>query len=377
MATRLRRDIPLLDLSAQHTPIREEILSEVTRLIDSQRFIMGEEIRQFEEEVASYCEVGHAIACASGSDALYLSLIAAGVGHGDEVITTPFTFFATAGSIVRSGARPVFVDIDPATFNISPDRLAEEAAKRTKVKAVIPVHLYGGCADMDPILRLSRERGWTIIEDGAQAIGAAYKGRPALGIGDAGCLSFFPSKNLGGMGDAGMMSTNDDVLAGKLMKLRVHGETGRYLHKWVGTNSRMDTLQAVILRVKLRYLDQWTAQRQINASRYHRQLDGADIPVTLPQPAQHQTRHVFNQFVVRCAQRDNLRQRLTELGVGTQIYYPVPLHLQECFRDLGCREGDFPEAEKAAREVLALPVAPGLSGEDIEYICAAIKAFYA
>jgi dTDP-4-amino-4,6-dideoxygalactose transaminase len=242
---------------------------------------------------------------------------------------------------------------------------------------VIPIHLYGGCADMDPIQEIAGRRGWSVIEDAAQAIGAEYKGTPALSMGDAGCLSFFPSKNLGAMGDAGMMTTSSSELARKLAMLRVHGETRQYHHQWVGTNSRMDNLQAAILRVKLRYLDQWTEQRQINASRYHEHLGPLNLPVTLPSPAPYQTRHVFNQFVIRSEDRDALRARLTKNGVGAQIYYPVPLHMQECFQDLGYVEGDFPESERAAREVLALPVAaPGLSGEDIEYTCDVIRRFY-
>ena len=371
-----KRRVPLLDLSVQNAPIREEILAAMARVLDSQQFILGEDMRLLEDEIAGYCGTSHAVGCASGSDALSLSLQALGVGPGDTVVTVPFTFFATAGSIARAGARPVFVDIDPATFNMDPARLGEALELHPETKAVVPVHLYGGCADMDPILELARSHGCVVIEDGAQSIGAEYKGRRALGIGDVGCLSFFPSKNLGGPGDAGMITTNDKKLAEKLASLRMHGENRRYHHRWIGTNSRMDTLQAAVLRVKLPHLDDWTAARRTNAECYAARLAGESLPVSLPRPADYQTRHVFNQFVVRCPRRDQLRERLEENGIGSQIYYPVPLHLQECFAYLGYREGDFPESEKAALEVVALPVAPGLAEDDIDYVCDAIREFY-
>ena len=372
----MKRRVPLLDLSAQHTPIREEILAAVTGVIDSNQYILGPDLRRLEEEIASYCGVSHAIGCASGSDALYLSLLGLGIGPGDTVLTVPFTFFATAGAIARTGARPVFVDIDPQTFNMDPDSLAEALRSHPGARAILPVHLYGGCADMDPILELAAEYGRPVIEDGAQSIGAGYKRRQALGLGTAGCLSFFPSKNLGGPGDAGMITTNDGALAEKLASLRVHGETERYLHRWVGTNSRMDTLQAAVLRVKLRHLDEWIQIRQRNAALYASELGGAGIPVTPPVAADYQTRHVFNQFVIRCERRDELRARLEESGVGSQIYYPVPLHLQECFAYLGYGEGAFPASEQACREVLALPVAPGVTEEDAAYVSKRIREFY-
>jgi len=372
-----QRRIPLLDLNAQHSAIREEILGAVMRVVDSGQVILGEDVRLLEREIAAYCGAAHAVGCGSGSDALLLALQALGVGPGDAVITTPFTFFATAGSISRAGARPVFADIAPATFNMDPDRLAAALAAHPEAKAVIPVHLFGGCADMDPILALARERGCAVIEDGAQAIGAEYKGRRALGLGDAGCLSFFPSKNLGGIGEGGMVTTNREEIAARVAALRVHGSREPYRHEWIGTNSRLDTIQAAVLRVKLRHLDAWTQARQRNAARYRELLGGAGIPVKLPAPAPYQTRHVHNQFVIRCRDRDRLKAYLGEQGVGTQIYYPIPLHLQPCYGFLGYREGEFPASEQAAREVLALPVHAHLPEDDVAYICELIRLFYA
>jgi dTDP-4-amino-4,6-dideoxygalactose transaminase len=306
-----------------------------------------------------------------------LALLGLGLGAGDGVITTPFSFFATAGSISRAGATPVFVDIEPDTFNLDPDRLAEAVRAHSRVKAIIPVHLYGGCADMDPIMVLSRERGWAVIEDGAQSIGAEYKGRKAQSIGDAGCISFFPSKNLGCFGDGGMIMTNDETLAKKLAALRLHGATKKYHHEWIGTNSRLDTVQAAVLKVKLRYVDAWTEGRRKNVERYREILGGLGLPLVLPVEKPYQTRHVYNQFVIRCAQRDRLQAYLKEHGVGTEIYYPLPLHLQPCYKSLGYQEGDFPVSEQAAREVLALPVHAGLQPGDLEYTCDLIRGFYA
>ena len=314
------------------------------------------------------------IGCGSGSDALLLAMMAAGVGPGDAVLTTPFTFFATAGSIVLAGATPVFVDIDRTTYNMDPQSLAESIRRTPKAKAVIPVHLYGGCADMDLIMDIARSRGCVVIEDGAQAIGAEYKGRRAQSIGDMGCLSFYPTKNLGAFGEGGMVLTSDEALADKLKALRVHGALNKYLHQWVGLNSRLDTLQAAVLRVKLQYLDEETAGRQKNAARYRANLDG--LAVGLPLPAPYQTRHIYNQFVIRAAERDRLKAHLEGNGVGCDIYYPLALHMQECFRNLKCRAGDFPESEKAAREVLALPIHSALTEDDIDYVCAQIRGFY-
>ncbi len=371
-----KRTVALLDLGALHRPVRDEILAEMARVVDSNAFILGKDVALLEKSVAEYCHVPYATGCASGSDALLLALMAAGVEHGDAVITTPFTFFATAGSIVHAGATPVFVDIDPATFNLDARQLADVVKRQPRVKAIMPVHLYGGCADMDPILAVARERGCAVIEDGAQAIGAEYKGVRAQSMGDTGCISFFPTKNLGGFGDGGMVLTRDEATARKLTALRVHGAPRKYFHEWVGLNSRLDSLQAAVLRVKLRRLDQETAGRQRNAARYRELLAHAGLPVVLPEAAPYQTRHVYNQFVIRAPRRDELKAFLQENGVGSEIYYPLSLHLQACFRDLGYREGDFPESEKASREVLALPVHSALADQDIEYVCSLIRAFF-
>ncbi|MFN3323456.1 MAG: DegT/DnrJ/EryC1/StrS family aminotransferase [Bryobacteraceae bacterium] len=371
--TEQSRRIPLLDLRAQHLKIRDEVLEEVARVIDSQQFILGDQVQQLEWAVANYCGTAHAVGCASGSDALLLALTAAGVQPGDRVLTTPFSFFATAGSIVHAGAVPVFADIEPATFNLDPEQVRRQAESCPEIRAVVPVHLFGGCADMDPILTLARERGWKVIEDGAQSIGAEYKGRRAQSLGDIGCLSFFPTKNLGGYGDGGMMTTGDRETAERLKALRVHGSRQKYHHEWVGWNSRLDALQAAVLRVKLRYLDEWTARRQGNAALYRELLGGT--PVRCQTPAPYQTRHVYNQFVIRSERRDELKPYLESHGVGTEIYYPLPLHLQPCFACLGYREGDFPESERAAREVLALPCHPELTPEDIRRICDLIRSF--
>ena len=372
-----KRKVPLLDLPALHQPIRDELLAAVTRVIDSNAFILGEDVKLLEKSIAQYCHVPYAIGCASGSDALLLAMMAAGVEHGDAVLTTPFTFFATAGSIVQAGATPVFVDIDPATYNMDPQALAQTIRRTPRARAIMPVHLYGGCADMDPILEIARDRASVVIEDGAQSIGAEYKGRSAQSIGDIGCISFFPTKNLGGFGDGGMVLTQDEGYARKLAALRVHGAHQKYFHDWVGVNSRLDSLQAAVLRVKLQYLDAETAGRQRNAGRYRKNLAGAGLPIGLPQPASYQTRHIYNQFVIRAPRRGQLKAWLQENGVGSEIYYPLSLHQQVCFRDLGYREGDFPESEKAAREVLALPIHSALTEQDVDYVCQQICAFYA
>ena len=371
------RRIPLLDLAALHAPLRDEIVAALARVVDSQRFILGSEVKELEEAVARYCGTAFAVGCASGSDALFLALLAAGVGPGDRVLTTPYSFFATAGAITRAGARPVFADIDPATYNIDP-AAAERVLETTPgIRATIPVHLFGGCADMDPLVESAARHGCAVIEDGAQAIGAEYKGRRALGIGQMGCISFYPSKNLGAVGDAGMLTTNDPDLARRLAALRLHGTTGPYYHEWAGINSRLDTLQAAVLLVKFRYLDAWTAARQRNAALYRSLLGESSLPVRLPAGTGYQTRHVYNQFVIGVPWRDRLRAWLLENGVGTEVYYPLPLHLQPCYRDLGYRENDFPASEAAARETLALPVHPALAAEDIHYICDLIRGFYA
>jgi dTDP-4-amino-4,6-dideoxygalactose transaminase len=377
MITEVVRQVPLLDLKAQHAQIREEVLAAVTRVIDSQKFILGEEVQALEKEIAAYSNAQFAIGCASGSDALLLALMAAGIGHGDRVITTPFTFFATAGAISRLGAIPVFVDIDPDTFNLDPELVKRAIESHEGIRAIIPVHLFGGCADMDPICAIAESRGIVVIEDAAQAIGAEYKGRRAGSLGQMGCFSFFPSKNLGGYGDGGMVTTNDPGLAERLKALRVHGCKKKYIHEWVGVNSRLDALQAAVLRVKFRYLDEWSGRRQENADLYRKLLAEAGAGVISPQAAPYQTRHIYNQFVIRCRDRNGLQANLKEAGVGTEVYYPLPLHLQKCFADLGYKAGDFPISEKAAEEVLALPANPDVSGDDIRYVCRTLAAFYA
>lgn len=369
--------IPLLDLEAQHKPLREELLRAMARVVDSQHFIMGPEVKQLEKEIAAYTGVAYGIGCASGSDALYLALLAAGVGPGDEVLTTPFSFFATAGSISRTGAVPVFVDIRPDTFNIDPTLLAQAAKKHPRAKVILPVHLFGACADMDPILKIATDCGAMVIEDGAQSIGAEYKGRKAQSMGQIGCISFFPSKNLGGFGDGGMVLTNDQALADKMASLRLHGTTKKYYHPYLGTNSRLDTLQAAVLLVKLAYLDSWSEGRARNAAKYRRILSAASLPIVLPVETPYQTRHVYNQFVIRCPRRDELKNYLQQHGVGTEIYYPLSLHLQPCYADLGYREGSMPVSERASQEVLALPIHADLPEEDIAYICDLLGSFYA
>jgi dTDP-4-amino-4,6-dideoxygalactose transaminase len=368
------RPIPFLDLRAQYATIRGEIEAAVLRVVESQQFVLGPDVRELEEELEAYTGSRHAIGCGSGSDALLLALLALEIGPGDAVLTTPFSFFATAGSIARAGARPVFADIDPRTFNLDPAAVAEALQRHAGIKAIIPVHLFGACADMDPILEQARRGGVAVIEDAAQAIGASYKGSQAGTLGDIGCFSFFPSKNLGGFGEGGLLTTGSDVLAGRLRKLRVHGSAVKYYHEMVGINSRLDTLQAAVLRVKLRHLDGWTAARQRNAELYTRLLTGLGAAVAPPFSAPHTTRHIYNQYVIRSARRDALREALQREGIPTELYYPLPLHLQQCFAALGYRAGDFPESERAAREVLALPVYPELGEAAIDRIARAIAA---
>jgi dTDP-4-amino-4,6-dideoxygalactose transaminase len=373
----VQRRVPLLNLQAQHKAVRDEVMAAITRVVDSQKFILGEDVPKLEEEIAGYCGAKYAVACGSGSDALFLALLALEIGPADEVLTTPYTFFATAGAISRIGAVPVFVDVDERTFNLDVNLAAKTLAAHPKIRALLPVHLFGGCADMDPICEMARERGIPVIEDAAQSIGSEYKSRRAGSIGLAGCFSFFPSKNLGGYGDGGMLTTNDPQLAERLKALRVHGRTGKYFHEWIGVNSRLDSLQAAVLRVKLRYLDEWSAGRQRNAERYRTELAKSPIPVTTPVPPAYQTRHIYNQFVIRCWDRDRLQAFLKEQGVGSEVYYPLPLHLQPCYSSLGHRKGDFPISEKLAAETLALPIQGELPFEDIDYICDAIRTFYA
>ncbi|MBN1932125.1 MAG: DegT/DnrJ/EryC1/StrS family aminotransferase [Desulfobacterales bacterium] len=375
--------VPLLDLKEQYKNIKEEILKVTEEIFDSQYFILGPRVEALEKEIAEYCFSKYAVGVSSGSDALLIALMALGIGREDLVITTPYTFFATAGSITRIGARPVFVDIDPSTYNISPERLeslicALSKKELKKVKALLPVHLYGQCADMEPILEIAAKYNLFVIEDAAQAIGAEYRGKRAGSMGDIGCFSFFPSKNLGAFGDGGIVTTHSDTLNEKLRILRVHGSEPKYYHKMIGGNFRLDALQAAIVSIKLKYLDHWTQARRENARKYRELFDDADLKNWVELPHEKQNRHIYNQFVINIKEkRDELRLFLSESGIGTEIYYPVPLHLQECFADLNYKKGDFPAAEYAASHTIALPIYPELSYEQQAYVVDRIKAFYA
>jgi dTDP-4-amino-4,6-dideoxygalactose transaminase len=368
-------NVPLLDLKAQYVALRDDLRQAVERVMDSQRFVLGDEVRDLETSLAEYCQTKHAIACASGSDALLLALMALDIKDGDEVITTPFSFFATAAAITRLGGRPVFVDIDPRTYNIDGPRVADAITARTK--AIMPVHLYGQCADMDPLLEISERRGIPIVEDAAQAIGATDGARPAGSIGLIGCFSFYPTKNLGGAGDGGILTANDDQVAQRLRRLRTHGGANEYEHTEVGINSRLDELQAAVLNVKFPSLDQWSEERGRKAAVYSQMLRDAKLSFTLVTPhVRSDARHIFHQYVVRVpGNRDPLMEHLKNRGVGTKVYYPIPLHRQQCFHYLGYNDGDFPEAESAARETLALPVYPELTEAQQTYVVDAIKSF--
>lgn len=376
MPTVAARRVPLLDLRAQFRQIREPALAEIVRLCDSQELVLGPTVKQFEEAAAAYCQVRYAIGCASGSDALTLALMAYGIGPGDQVLTVPFTFFATAGAISQLGATPVFVDVERDTFNIDVTKAIQAMDSHQRIRAILPVHLYGACVDMDPLCAAAQKRGLPVIEDAAQSIGATYKGRAAGSIGEIGCFSFYPTKNLGAFGDAGLLTTNNEDLAEKLAALRVHGSKQRYYHEWVGINSRLDALQAAVLKVKLPYLDSWTAARQAHAALYTRLFAQAGVPVKVQIPAPYQTRHIYNQFVITCERRNELRAWLSENQIGSEIYYPLSLHLQTCFASLGYKSGDFPVSEALTEKVLALPVYPELEPEDIEYVVDRIAAFY-
>lgn len=370
-------NVPLLDLKAQYATIREDVREAIDRVFESQRFVLGAEGQALEEEIARYCQTKYAIGCASGSDALLLALMSCGVGAGDEVITTPFTFFATAAAITRLGARPMFVDIDERTFNMDPARAAAAISQRTK--AIIAVHLYGQCVDMEPLVEMAAKNGIPLIEDAAQAIGAEDRGRRAGSIGTIGCLSFYPSKNLGGAGDGGMLITSDDDHAHGLRMLHVHGEAQKYHHDVVGINSRLDELQAAVLRVKLAHLDEWTSARQRKARQYESMFTDAGLCEQITPPyVRRDGRHVFHQFVIRVpgGARDALREHLRMHGVGSDIYYPVPLHLQKCFADLGYEKGEFPAAERAAAETLALPIYPELTDAQQDYVVSTIASFF-
>jgi dTDP-4-amino-4,6-dideoxygalactose transaminase len=384
-------NVPLLDLKAQFAQIRDEVMPLIEQVCASQQFILGANVQALEAELARYCGSSQGIGVSSGTDALLLALMTLGIGAGDEVITSPFTFFATAGAIARTGARPLFCDIDAGTFNIDPEevkRLIERDCdlqnghlvnRRTggAVKAIMPVHLYGQSADMEPLMQIARQFGLRVIEDAAQAIGTEYRGGRRVGsIGDIGCFSFFPSKNLGAFGDAGLCTTNDPELAERMRVLRVHGGKPKYYHPLIGGNFRIDELQAAVLRVKLKYLDGWTEGRQRNAAFYDaafaRSARQVVTPIALPGQ-----RHIFNQYIVRVPQRDALRQHLTGQGIGTEIYYPVPLHQQACFAYLKHVAGDFPESERAAHETLALPIFPELTEAQLGQVVSGIAGFYA
>lgn len=368
--------VPLLDLTEQNQLLRPEIEAALGRVLDTNAFILGGEVKALEDELAAYCATKYAIGCASGSDALLLALLALDVKAGDEVITTPYSFFATVSAITRLGATPVFVDIDPLTYNLDVSQIESKITERTK--AIQPVHLYGQCADMAELRKVAVKHGIPLVEDAAQAIGAEENGVRAGAMSEIGCFSFYPSKNLGGMGDGGFMTTDDDELAERLFALRVHGSKQRYYHKWVGLNSRLDGFQGAVLRVKLPYLDSWSNKRKANAGLYRELFTDAGLTEQVGLPYERENvRHIYNQFVVRVpGKRDGLRAFLTEKGIGTDIYYPVSLHMQECFEYVGYKEGDLPESEKASRETLALPIYPELRPEQLEYVVDAIARFY-
>jgi dTDP-4-amino-4,6-dideoxygalactose transaminase len=371
-------NVHLLDLKAQYLAIKADIDAAVAEVLESQHFILGPKVEQCEKAIAKYCGCSNGIGVSSGSDALLACLMAEDIGPGDEVITTPYTFFATVGAIARVGATPVFVDIDPATYNIDASAILAKVTKNTR--AIIPVHLYGQMADMDAVMSVANARQLVVIEDAAQAIGSEHKGRRAGSIGHYGCVSFFPSKNLGAFGDGGMIVTNDAKRAERLAVLRAHGSKPKYYHKIVGGNFRLDAIQAAVVSAKLPHLDSWTAARQSNARQYDALFDAAglaggdDAPVTLPLVATD--RHIFNQYVIRVSRRDELKTALQARGIGTEIYYPVPMHMQECFAYLGHRAGAFPESERAANETLAIPVHPELSAVQAEYVVNCVRDFF-
>jgi dTDP-4-amino-4,6-dideoxygalactose transaminase len=385
--------VPLLDLKVQYRAFKDELVPILERLYESQTFILGPEVTALEVAIARYSGAAFGIGVSSGTDALLLALMGLDVGPGEEVITSPYSFFATGGTIARVGARPIFLDIEPSTFNLSPvavQRFIDEQCTtgpsglvhRTtggRVRAVMPVHLYGQCADMQPLIEIARRHGLRLIEDAAQAIGAEYlRGGRAGSLGDIGCFSFFPSKNLGAFGDAGLCTTQDAALAEKLRVLRVHGGKPKYFHALIGGNFRIDELQAAVLNVKLKYLDGWTEGRQRNAALYRELFAAAGLTNTVTVPhAVPGYRHIYNQYVIRVPDRDRLKQHLVDRGVGCEIYYPVPLHLQQCFAYLGGKPGDCPESERAARETLALPVYAELERAQLEYVVDVIRAFYA
>jgi len=373
--------VALLDLRAQYSTIRAEVEAAIADVMESQHFILGPKVEQCEKAIAEYSHCAHAVGVSSGSDALLACLMAENIGPGDEVITTPYTFFATVGAIARVGATPVFVDIDPVTYNLDVFQISSKVTSKTR--AIIPVHLYGQMADMDTVMAVAEKHGLVVIEDAAQAIGAESKDRKAGSIGHYGCFSFFPSKNLGAAGDGGMVVTNDAQSAEKLKCLRAHGSKPKYHHKLVGGNFRLDALQAAIVSAKLPYLDQWTAARQQNAKKYDQLFSEAglasasDGPPQVGLPSVITNRHIFNQYVIRLSCRDQLQAALQQQGIGTEVYYPIPMHLQECFAYLGHGVGAFPESERAAKETLALPISPELSESQLRYVVESIRDFVA
>ncbi len=384
--------VPLLDLKAQFAQIRAEVMPVIERVCENQQFILGEHVRALEAEIAHYCGAAAGIGVSSGTDALLLALMALEIGAGDEVITSPYTFFATAGTIARVGARPVFCDIDPENFNLSPaavqafiddecesnDGRLVSRATGGPIKAIMPVHLYGQSADMRPLLEIARRYRLRVIEDAAQAIGTEDRDGARVGsLGDIGCFSFFPSKNLGAFGDAGLCTTSDAELAERMRVLRVHGGKPKYYHALIGGNFRIDELQAAVLRVKFKYLDGWTEARQRNAAYYDAAFARAELGSKVITPRPSRGRHIFNQYILRVRRRDALKAFLGERGIGTEIYYPVPLHLQQCFAYLGYRRGDFAHSERAAEETLALPIYPELSEAQLEHVVASVAQFFA
>lgn len=362
--------IPLLDLKAQYAAIRDDIRAAIDRVCESQVFIGGPEVTACEEEIAAYCDCKHGIGMSSGTDALLCGMMALGIGPGDEVIVPSFTFFATGGCVARLGAKPVFCDVDPHTFNATAAMIEPHLTPRTKL--IIPVHLFGQCADMEGILRLAESRGIPVMEDSAQSIGSTYHGRQSCSMGRLGTLSFFPSKNLGGFGDGGMIVTNDGDLAERCRMLRNHGAHPKYYHKFIGGNFRLDALQAAVIRVKLRHLDAWSRRRVENAATYDRHFAGSPVKTPRILPA---NKSIYNQYVIAVKNRDGLRQHLADAGIGTEVYYPVPLHIQECFAYLGGKAGDLPNCEQAALEVLALPIYPELTPSQIERVARTVLGF--
>lgn len=372
--------VPLLDLKLQNQPLKSRILAEIESIADSQGFILGPVVERLEKAVAEYCGAGYAFGVSSGTDAQLVLLMALGIGPGDAVVTTPYTFFATAGCISRVGARPVFVDVDPDTYNISVAGVARALETVPGIKAIVPVHLFGCCADMAALMELGRQYGIPVLEDAAQALGAEHPLGGAGAIGDAGWFSFYPTKNLGAFGDAGMVVCRDAELAARLKAFRNHGMEPRYYHKWVGGNFRIDAIQAAVLGVKLPHLDGWSAGRRDRAAFYRREFERLGTPLRLPvEPwagSGRPNHHIYNQFVVQTTDRDALRAHLQQAGIGTEIYYPLPLHLQECFQSLGYKPGDFPVAERCARESLALPIYPELTEPQQAYVVGEIARFF-